>query len=107
MNTKFEVDMKDYSDRGYMTPNQIRDLLTSVLILDAIGQIKNAANDEQARRKALPEQYIQCSYCKGYHDGLKNIDGLCEDHERQLAPYRYDVEHFGKEKALEMYRAEV
>jgi len=106
MKINFELDTTNYSARGYLTPNQIRDELINVLILDATNKIKNAATQEQARRKGLPDQYIECPYCKGYHDGLKNVDGLCEKHEQQMAAYRYDTKHFGKERALELYHNE-
>jgi hypothetical protein len=82
-----------FQERGWWTPAQIRDSLLDFnlkLTTDVVEQVKLLAQHENERRKKLPDQYIQCPHCKGFHEQLKNIDGLCEKHEAQLAPFRYD-----------------
>ena len=82
--------------RGYATPSQIRDLNIDVvhnIMGELFTELKNMATEENKRRKSLPEKYIECKHCKGFHDQLKNIDGLCEKCEAITAPYRYDKLH--------------
>lgn len=91
----------------HYTPNDIREVLlaSSDWTLESIKRIKNLAAAEQARRKALPELFVECSYCKGFHAGKENTDRLCDKCDGNLAPYRYDVQHFGAERALKLRNA--
>jgi hypothetical protein len=92
----------------YYTPNYIRDVLYASLGRELnkenIQEIKKLSLEEQARRKNLPEQFVKCQYCGGYHAGKENFDNLCDKCNCFLAPYRYDVEHFGAETALEIHK---
>jgi hypothetical protein len=81
-----------FSERGWWTPNQIRDYLLFYPIptTEQVQAYKVMAINEQARRKALKELYVECPRCKGYHEQLNNIDKLCEICEQFTAPSRYD-----------------
>lgn len=83
-----------FQEAGWWTPNQIRDsfydFTNDILNTALIEKLRKLAQEEQARRKVLPEEYIECPFCKGYHQQKSNVDGLCEIHEAQLAPFRYD-----------------
>jgi len=82
-----------FAETIWWTPNQIRDSFLDYshdLTTEFIQNLKSLAIDEQARRKSLPEMFIECPFCKGYHGQCCNIDGLCEKHEAEFAPMRYD-----------------
>lgn len=77
------------------TPNQIRDVILSCngLSTEFVQSVANMARQETERRKSMPETFIRCLRCYGYHGQLNNIDGLCERCECQTAPFRYDQAH--------------
>lgn len=89
--------------RGYATPNQLRDRIIETVYFSfkdtipdfgkVVADLRNLANEENKRREGLPEKYVKCVHCKGYHDQLNNIDQLCEKCEATTAPFRYDKTH--------------
>lgn len=77
----------------WRTPAQTRDLLIELshpLTSKRINELRQMAHKEEAARKHNPD-FIQCCHCKGHHGQKTNIDGLCEIHEAQFAPFRYDA----------------
>ncbi len=85
-----------FAEAIWWTPNQIRDSFLDFnrdLSLDFIQVLRVLALDEQKRRKSLPGEFVECSFCKGYHGQMNNVDNLCEIHEAQLAPLRYDKQN--------------
>ena len=49
---------------GYVYRRSVSDSEVTTKLLQ---EIKNLGAAEQTRRKALPEEFAECSYCKGYH----------------------------------------
>ena len=83
----------DFKRFGWLTPFQLRDLFinTSEITTELIHSLKVAALDEQNRRKTLPELYVQCPRCKGYHDLIvTNNDALCDKCEQIVHILEYD-----------------
>lgn len=84
---------QEWFDADWRTPTQTRDLLIELsknLNTKRIKALRELCEKETARRKNNPK-YIQCPLCKGLHGQLNNIDGLCEQHEQQTAPARFDA----------------
>ena len=86
---------KQFQEYGWLTPSQIRDSLLIFPVLDTemVQRLKVLALNEQARRSKIPELYIQCPRCKGFHEQKTNIDGLCDKCETDTACFRYDKTH--------------
>ena len=85
-----------FANAVWWTPNQIRDSFfdySTEITTAYVQELKVLALNEQARRKQLPLEFIECPFCKGYHGQLANIDNLCEIHEAQFAAARYDALH--------------
>lgn len=82
----------EYFFAPWRTPAQTRDLLIelSVPITTARIQELRALALEETNRRKNNSNFVECPFCKGYHGQLSNIDNLCEKHESQLAPIRYD-----------------
>ena len=82
----------------WRTPAQTRDLLIEMaypVTTKRIQELRAAAEIETNRRKESGE-HIQCPMCKGWHGQKHNIDGLCEIHEAQTAPMRWDAKNPAK-----------
>lgn len=79
----------------WLTAYQLRDIYLAVIDLsrDNICVLRNAANAEQARRKTLPEQFVECPRCRGWHGETKNKDNLCEKCEQIIHVFEYDKQH--------------
>lgn len=91
------------------TPVQTRDKMISLILSKdltskELNKLKGLELQETDRRKKFPELFVKCPVCYGYHGQLGNIDNLCEKHEAQFAPFRYDTEKFGREAALKLYK---
>jgi hypothetical protein len=89
----------------WYTPFQRRDQLLEQLCFselkdkelnDAIRETANLGRAEQTRRKALPLEFVECPYCKGYHDQFSNDDKLCEKCEWTVHILRWDVAYKNK-----------
>jgi len=87
----------DYQKWYWLTPYQLRDMyieeacLTGEVTTKLLQEIKNLGAAEQTRRKALPEEFAECPYCKGYHTGWDNNDKLCEKCEWTVHIMRWDL----------------
>jgi hypothetical protein len=84
-----------FATTTWWTPNQIRDSFfdcSDSLTTDFINMVRNLAIREQAKRKKSPD-FVECPICKGFHGQITNIDNLCEKHEAETAPLRYDSKH--------------
>ncbi len=57
--------------------------------------IKNLSHAEQARRKSLAStgEFVECKYCRGYHNEVNNNDQLCESCERTVHMHQWDKEY--------------
>jgi len=77
------------------TPNQIRDARLDLphSTTEQIQEERSLAINEQARRRNLPNEFMECPRCKGFHGMLKNTDGLCDQCDMTIQPYRYDLAH--------------
>jgi hypothetical protein len=78
---------KDFQKYYWYTAYQLRDMLMEEFLLtrnteddttNTLRLIKNLAAEEQARRKSLPLEYVECPYCKCHHGEINNNDKLCE-----------------------------
>ena len=89
---------------GWFTPYQRRDDLIelycacskSPITTNIVSHIKKLGLEEQARRKILANstgEFVECPYCKGYHNQLENTDKLCESREWTVHILRWDIEH--------------
>ena len=87
-----QVTPEFFADRGWMTPSTIFGelLVYPVPRTVEVQHLKHLALGETERRKNLPDTYVKCPRCYGYHDQMLNIDKLCERCEAHIAPYRYD-----------------
>jgi len=89
----------DFQRLYWFTPYQLRDMyieeacLTGEATTKTLQEIKNLGAEEQARRKSLPTEFVECPYCKGYHKELNNNDNLCEKCEWTVHILRWDIEH--------------
>ena len=101
---KLNFTTEDMQKCYWLTPNQRRDDLIELydhcsetpMTDDIVNHIKNLGLAEQARRKVLATsagEFVECPYCKGYHDQLKNIDKLCEKCELKVHISSWDIEH--------------
>jgi hypothetical protein len=84
---KIEVTSEDFQKYCWMTPYQIRDYLIEFvyfinggLTSEIVSHIRNLGTEEQTRRKKLNVEFVECPFCKGYHNKLNNTDELCELH---------------------------
>ena len=83
---------EEWFNADWRTPAQTRDLLIELshpITLERIQELRSLCEQEIIKRKD-DLKYVQCPLCKGFHDQLNNIDNLCEKHEQQTAPLRYD-----------------
>ena len=100
MKTGLQITADDFQKYYWFTPAQRRNMLIEEacvceggLTTEIASHIKNLGQAEQARRKSLPEQFVECTYCKGYHDQVNNNDKLCEKCEYTVHFLRWDIEH--------------
>ena len=91
------ITSNSYQKFYWMTPMQLRDMFleevcfsenTNISILQ---NIKNLAVEEQSRRKQLKLEFVECPYCKGFHNGFENIDALCEKCEWTVHILQWDA----------------
>lgn len=87
----------DYQRLYWFTPYQLRDMYIDEwcvnMITNTLREIKNLGADEQARRKSLPNEFVECPYCKGFHNQFNNNDKLCDKCEWTVHILRWDIEH--------------
>ena len=87
------ITIENYKKYFNFTPYQMRDMLLEEQCAEhfkILSVIKNLANEEQKRRKELPDEFVECPYCRGYHNELNNIDKLCEKCEQFLHVIEFD-----------------
>lgn len=88
----------DFKKFYWITAFQRRDMLIEELCLtgqattDSIRETKNLGAEEHNRRKSLSLEFVECPYCKGYHNEFENTDKLCEKCE-----YTVHITHWDKE----------
>ena len=82
----------EWFNAPWRTPQQTRDLLIELsnnLNLERIQELRALCLTETNKRKNN-SLFVECPMCKNYHSQLENIDNLCEKHEAETAPMRYD-----------------
>jgi hypothetical protein len=92
-----EIISKDFQKYCWMTPYQRRDdliefvyFVSGELTSEIVSDIRNLGAEEQARRKKLDTEFVECPFCRGYHTELNNIDKLCEKCELYLHVVGFD-----------------
>jgi hypothetical protein len=63
---------------------------------EILNTLKKYCLAEQARRKVLPTEFVECPRCRGYHGELNNNDNLCESCEQIVHIMQWDEEHLKK-----------
>lgn len=84
---------EEWFDAPWRTPAQTRDLLLELepnLTTERIQKLRSLCINAETMRKQDTQQFVMCPHCKGWHGQLSNVDALCEKHEAQLAPLRFD-----------------
>jgi hypothetical protein len=87
---------EDFKKYYHLTPMQLRDMyleeacFSGNVTTDVLRDIKNLGAEEQARRKA-DGGFVECPYCKGYHDRYENNDRLCDKCEWTVHILRWDA----------------
>ena len=85
---------KGWFEALWRTPQQTRDLLIELsdpVTTKRMRELRTLCHQEIEKRKDNP-LFVECPCCKNKHGQLTNIDNLCEKHEAQLAPLRYDTQ---------------
>lgn len=82
-----------FSSATWKTPSQIADdfLMWPGLTTHLVQVARTLTLAETQRRKTLPDVFVKCPRCYGYHGERANIDSLCEKCEVLTAPARYDA----------------
>ncbi len=88
---------EEFQKYCWMTPYQRRDNLIEFiyftkgeLTTDIISTLRNLAMEEQIRRKKFNTEFVECPFCKGFHNELNNTDNLCEKCELHLHIVEFD-----------------
>jgi hypothetical protein len=75
----------------WLTPFQLRDFyLVGTVTTALVQEAKVAALHEQARRKQLPAQFVECPRCRGFHSEQNNMQNLCERCEQMVHVMEFD-----------------
>lgn len=75
----------------WYTELQVRDMLVFPgITTEQLQDLRVACIEETKRRKALPNEFVQCPRCKGYHSEKANNDSLCEKCEQEVHVMEFD-----------------
>lgn len=81
--------LKELQRFTWFTTYQRRDML----ITEMINTLKCLGIEEQARRKSLPDEFVECPRCRGYHTEKDNENKFCEKCEQIVHVAEWDHQH--------------
>jgi hypothetical protein len=90
---------EQWFEAPWRTPQQSRDLLIELdhhITIERIQELRSLCEKHVKLRKDNP-LFVVCPLCKNAHGQLSNVDNLCEKHEAQTAPMRYDAKKGNKQ----------
>lgn len=92
-----KITSEDFQKHYWMTSYQRRDdliefvyFINGGLTSEIVSQLRNLGVEEQARRKKLDTEFVECPFCKGYHNERSNTNKLCEKCELHLHIVEFD-----------------